>query len=307
MSQFAVQILGASSAAPAHGRNQTAQLLWVNGRQYLIDCGEGTQHQFFRLKIRPYRLNHIFISHLHGDHYLGLVGLLSTLHLQKRTHALTVYGPAGLEEIVQVNLKHSATELNYPVRFVVTNPEQPEELLKDDYLTVTSFPLSHRIPTTGFLFREHPKPHRIVKERLPENILLQEIAKFKQGLDVLHEDGTVKYAAADHTRPPKISRTYAYCSDTRYYPEVVPHIQGADLLYHEATFGKEMNDRAEVTFHSTTEQAASIAEQAGVKRLMIGHYSVRYRDLSPLLAEAQAVFPNTLLAQEGETVEIPEL
>lgn len=279
----------------------------MNGRQYLIDCGEGTQHQFFRFKIRPFRLNHIFISHLHGDHYLGLVGLLSTLHLQKREHELTVYGPKGLEEIVAVNLKYSETTLNFPITFIVTDPSQPQVILKDDRLTVTSFPLSHRVPTTGFLFKEHPKPYRIIKEKLPENILLQEIALFKQGKDVMHEDGSVKYAAADHTLNPKRSRQYAYCSDTRYLPEVVPHIADSDLLYHEATFGKEMASRAAETFHSTAEEAAKIAQQSGTKCLMIGHYSTRYRDLQPLLEEAQSVFPNTQLATEGEITEIPEL
>ncbi|HAA13188.1 MAG TPA: ribonuclease Z [Cytophagales bacterium] len=307
MSQFAVQVLGASSAAPAHGRNQSAQLLLVNGRQYLIDCGEGTQHQFFRFKIRPFRLNHIFISHLHGDHYLGLVGLLSTLHLQKREHELTVYGPEGLEEIVAVNLKYSETELNFPIRFVVTDHTAPQELLRDDRLTIRSFPLSHRVPTTGFVFKEHPKPYRIIKEKLPENILLQEIALFKQGKDVLHEDGSVKYAAAEHTLPPKRSRQFAYCSDTRYLPEIVPHLSDTDLLYHEATFGVEMAARAAETFHSTAQEAAQIATQSGVRRLMIGHYSTRYRDLQPLLEEAQAVFPETQLALEGEITEIPEL
>jgi len=244
---------------------------------------------------------------LHGDHYLGLVGLLSTLHLQKREHELTVYGPEGLEEIVAVNLKYSETELNFPIRFVVTDHTAPQELLRDDRLTIRSFPLSHRVPTTGFVFKEHPKPYRIIKEKLPENILLQEIALFKQGKDVLHEDGSVKYAAAEHTLPPKRSRQFAYCSDTRYLPEIVPHLSDTDLLYHEATFGVEMAARAAETFHSTAQEAAQIATQSGVRRLMIGHYSTRYRDLQPLLEEAQAVFPETQLALEGEITEIPEL
>ena len=307
LSQFAVQILGASSAAPAYGRNQSAQLFQVHGRQYLIDCGEGTQHQFFRYRIRPHRLKYIFISHLHGDHYLGLVGLLSTLHLQKREHELTVYGPAGLEEIVNVNLRYSETVLNYPVKFVVTNAQEAPGLIhEDDLVTVHTIPLSHRIPTTGFLFREHPKPYRIIKEKLPENILLQEIALFKQGLDVLHPDGSVKYPASEHTLPPKPSRTYAYCSDTRYLPELAEQLRGVDLLYHEATFMHDMAERARETFHTTATQAAQLARDAGVKKLMVGHYSTRYRELEPLLAEAQAVFPNTQLAIEGDTTDIPE-
>lgn len=307
MSQFAVQVLGASSAAPAHGRNQSSQLLLVNGRQYLIDCGEGTQHQFFKFRIRPHKLKHIFISHLHGDHYLGLVGFLSTLHLQKREHPITIYGPKGLEKIISVNLKYSETVLNFPIQYFITNPNRVETILEDDLLTVTSFPLSHRIPTTGFLFKEHPKPYRIHKEKLPENILLQEIARFKQGLDVLHEDGTVKYPAKEHTLPPKISRAYAYCSDTCYTPELAEVIANSDLLYHEATFTSEFAERAKETFHSTAAQAAAMAKHSQAKRLMIGHYSTRYKDLSPLLQEAQAVFPETKLAIEGEITEIPDL
>ena len=299
---FEVTILGANSAAPAHDRNQTAQFLSYHNQAYLIDCGEGAQMQLRKYKIKFSKINKIFISHLHGDHYLGLVGLLSTFHLLGRTTKLELYGPPGLIEIITTQLLHSNTHLNYYIDFKPTDPSTGlTKVTEDKYLEVYSFPLNHRVPCTGFLFKEKPKLRSLIKEKLPTGISIAEINRLRNGEDIYHTDGTIKYLNKDYTKPAKASRVYAYCSDTAYDPSIVTYIKGSDLLYHEATFMQEMVDRAHETLHSTTLEAAQIAQAAEVKRLIIGHYSIRYKDLDPLINECRTIFENSDLALEGHT------
>ena len=301
---FSLKILGSNSATPAYGRHHTSQFLTAGNQYFLIDCGEGSQVQMQKFRCPATRINHIMISHLHGDHYLGLMGLLFTMHLLGRTRDLHLYGQKGLDEIITIQLKYSDTRLNYNIRFHHINPQAEELIYEDHLIKVYSFPLKHRIPCCGFRFSEKPKMFRINKERIPDDISVSEIQTLKSGEDVLFENGKVKYAASELTLPPRKSRTYAYCSDTGYSEDVIPYIQGADLLYHEATFLNGREEWAHKTFHSTTGQAATIARKAGVEELLIGHYSARYKDLTPFLTEVSEVFPNSRLAIEGETIEI---
>jgi ribonuclease Z len=299
---FQLKILGSNSAAFAHNRHHTSQILTVQSEYFMIDCGEGTQIQLSRYKVKASKINHIFISHLHGDHYLGLMGLISTMHLRGRQNDLHIYGPKGLDEIITVQLKYSGMLLQFRLHFHLVNPEQSELLLDHEMITVKSIPLNHRIPCAGFLFQEKPKPWRINKDALPEDILLQHIVKLKKGEDVYDEDGTLLYKNEDYTFPPKKSRSYAFCSDTKYDERILEHIQGVDLLYHEATFMSDREKRAAETHHSTARQAATMAKKAKAEMLVIGHFSIRYKDITPLLTEAREVFKDTMLAIEGETI-----
>jgi ribonuclease Z len=302
---FTLKILGSNSAAPAYNRHPTSQLLHIEQEYFLIDCGEATQMQLNRYKIRFTRINHIFISHLHGDHYLGLVGLLSTMHLNKRTEDLYLYGPGGLVDILSLQFKYSDTRLNYRIHFRELT-QQRELIYQNDNLTVETIPLNHRIQCTGFLFREKPKKRRINKEVLPGNLSLQQIIALKKGADLYNQQGERIFRNEDLTLPPRKSRSYAYCSDTRYQECLVAQLQGVDLLYHESTFLDKEAERACETFHSTAAQAARIAAQAGVQKLLLGHFSSRYKDLSPFLEEARQYFPQSYLALEGEEFSIEE-
>lgn len=303
---FALKILGSNSAAPAHNRHQTAQLLTVGQHVFLIDCGEGTQMQLTKYKAKFHKIQHIFISHLHGDHYLGLMGLISTLHLQNRTADLHIYGPAGLADIITLQLKHSETVLNYKIIFKKLNTAVKEIIYEDESLTIETIPLNHRIGCSGFLFREKPKKRRIIKEKLPSGFSLANIVALKNGEDIYDENGELLFRNEEMTLPPKKSRAYAYCSDTKYEEKIIQQIAHVDLLYHESTFLSDREERAAQTYHSTARQAATIALKAQVGLLLLGHYSIRYKELQPLLDEAREVFPNAQLAIEGETIEIPD-
>jgi ribonuclease Z len=303
---FQVKILGSNSATPAHNRNQTAQLLIAENEYYLIDCGEGTQMQLIRYRVRFHKISCIFISHLHGDHYLGLMGLLLTMHLQGREHDLHVFGPAGLDEIITIQLKHSGTVLSYKIHFTALQPNATGIIFESRLLTVHTVPLVHRIACTGFVFSEKPKSRRFNKAKLQEDMSGDDITQLKQGKDIYTPEGALKYRCIDYTLPPRRSRSYAYCSDTRYEPAIIPLIRNVDVLYHESTFTQEFEARATATYHSTALQAAKIAKEANVSMLLLGHYSVRYKDLSPLLLEARQEFYNSRLAVEGETIDIGE-
>ena len=303
---FQLKILGNNSAIPAHDRNQTSQLLQLDSQYVLIDCGEGTQVQLSRQNIKLGRIKTILISHLHGDHYFGLIGLISTMHLFHRKHKLKIYAPPALEKILELQLKASETTLSFPLQFIPLTHEGLKEIHKEDQFTIRAFPLEHGIDCYGFLIKENPKQHRINKDKLPEGILIQEIVKLKQGQDIFKEDGTLKYALKEFTFPPRPSRSYAYCSDTRYNEEIIPFVKCVDLLYHEATFSDEMEDRAALTHHSTATQAASIAKKAKVGKLLLGHYSTRYKDPLPLQDEARKLFQETYLTHEGETIRLEE-
>ena len=303
---FELKILGANSAKPAYNRNQTSQLLTVQNEWFLIDCGEGTQLQLNHYKIKISRIKHILISHLHGDHFFGLIGLISTMHLQRRATELNLYGPPGLAEIITMQLKVSGTVLSYPLNFKEINPDKACCVFENDKLTIQTIPLKHRIPCAGFLFREEIKPRRIIKEKIQKEFSLIDMVSLKNGKDIVDENGGIIFKNEDYTLPPRKSRSYAYCSDTLYHEGIVHQIRGVDLLYHEATFLSDREQRAKETFHATARQAALIAKKADVGQLLIGHYSSRYKDITPFRTEAREVFDNTILAIEGETIYIED-
>ncbi len=298
---FALTILGAGSATPTLRLHPTAQLLTVGTDYMLIDCGEGTQLRLIEQKIRAGRLRYIFISHLHGDHYFGLAPLLSTLNLSGRTEDLFLFGPRGLDEVLTTIFRVANAKLGYNLHFQAVDPATPTQLLDHPLVTVTSIPLQHRIDCTGYLFREKPlKPH-LLRHKLPADVPVAYLKALKNGQDVLDENGAILFAAADYTVPGAMPRSYAFCSDTRYVPDLAPQLRGVSLLYHEATFLDDLAGRAAEVYHSTARQAATLAASAGVGRLLVGHFSSRYKELEPFLAETRSVFPETDLAVEGET------
>ncbi|TGE27917.1 ribonuclease Z [Hymenobacter metallicola] len=304
--EFELKILGSASATPFLNRHHTAQVLTVGNQSYLIDCGEGTQRRLVEYKVRHQRLHTIFISHLHGDHFFGLFGLLSTMHLQGRTEPVQLFGPAGLDEVLTTQFRHSHTQLSFDLQFTAVDPEQHALVYEDRLLTVHTLPMRHRIPCCGYLFREKPKRRHLDKARLPEGLSPAQLSRLAQGNDVVDEHGTVLVSNQAVTTAPNHSRSYAYCSDTLYTESLVPLVHDVDLLYHEATFLDDMRERAATTHHSTARQAGLFAQKARARRLLIGHFSSRYRDLEPLLREAQTVFEPVELATEGKTVSIPE-
>ena len=301
MQNFELTILGCRSATPTSSRNPTAQLLNIAERFFLIDCGEATQIQLRKFKLKFQRINHIFISHLHGDHYLGLIGLLSSMHLLGRTVDLNLYCPPELEEIIDVQFKHSQTYLRFKINYHPHKYIANDLIFEDNKVEVRTILLNHRIPCCGFLFTEKPLVANISKEILQKyHIPVEQILAIKGGADFITSEGELipnSQLVTNKLKP----RSYAYCSDTCYDERIIEFIKGVDLLYHEATFLNEMLPRAKETFHSTALQAATIAQKAEVHQLMIGHYSARYRDLQPLLDEAQTVFSNTVLSIEGKS------
>jgi ribonuclease Z len=302
--KFEVTILGSSSSTPIYNRNPSAQLLNVNEKFMLIDCGEATQNQLLHFGLKASRIDQIFISHLHGDHYLGLVGLLSSLHLNGRTKPMYIFGPADLIEIIDLQFKLSQTILKYPIKFRATNSENPEIIFESWDVHVETFPLDHRISCTGFKFTEKQRLRKIIKDKIEElSIPTDFIPLIKKGHSFTDKKGIVHTAEELTTEvgPPKV---YAYCSDTICNWKYLDSIANADLLYHEATFMNDMISRAEETFHTTALQAGQVALKAKVKKLLIGHFSARYRDLEPLLEEAKSIFKETSLAIEGKTFEI---
>jgi len=301
---FELTVLGCSSATPTSQRNPTAQFLSIHDRYFLIDCGEGTQIQLRKFKLKFSRINHIFISHLHGDHYFGLIGFLSSLHLLNRTNELHIYCPEPLQKIIEIQLNYSETILRYPVQYHFLDPEKKQLIFEDEKLTIETLLLKHRIPCWGFVFREKPALLSLRKDKIElYNISPLELPKIKRGEDyTTPENKLIKNK--ELTYPPHEPRTYAYCSDTSYDESLIPFIKEADLLYHEATFMFDMQTRAKETYHSTTVEAATIAKKSKVKQLIIGHFSARYKDLTPLLEESTKIFENTLLAEEGKTYKI---
>lgn len=302
--RFDVTILGSSSATPIFNRNPTSQLVNFNEKLFLIDCGEGTQQQMLRFGIKAPKIDHIFISHLHGDHYLGLVGLLSSLHLNGRTKPMHLYASPALQEIIEIQFKYSQTNIRYPIVFHATHDKHSEVIYEDSELTVETIILSHRIPCTGFKFLEKRRLPKINREKIDRyQIPVDYIPLIKKGYSYTDKNGRV-YLSEELTTPADEPRSYAYCSDTICNWEYLPKIEDVDLLYHEATFLHDMLDRAEETFHTTALQAAQVALKARAKKLLIGHFSARYRELYPLKDEARTIFPNTELAIEGQTFEV---
>lgn len=302
--EFEVTILGNTSSIPVHGRNHTSQLVKLGNELMLIDCGEGTQMQLRRFRLKYSKINYIFISHLHGDHYLGLIGLLSSFHLARRSNPLTIFGPKGLDEIISTHFRWSNTQLTYSIDFHITTDDGLNLLVNTPQLMVYSFPLRHRLPTTGFLIKEKAGLRNLIKSKLEaEKLPLEAIQSLRKGMDYIGVDGSF-YPVREYCYPQEATRTYAYCSDTIYWPELKEYIAGVDLLYHESTFLDAEKERAELTMHSTAGQAASIAATSSVKKLILGHFSSRYKDLNPMLEEAKPIFENVELSVEGETYQL---
>jgi len=296
---FSFTILGSSSALPTSTRFPSAHVLNVHERFFLIDCGEGTQMQMRKFKIKFGKINHIFISHLHGDHTLGLFGLISTLVLLDRKSKLTIYAPPQLDQIVNNHLKAFDITLPFTLQFITLNCTSSERIYEDKILFVETIPLKHRVPTCGFLFKEKPRLRNIRKEMIEKyKIPIRKMQDLKEGADLTLESGEV-IPNDQLTLQPDPPRSFAYCSDTLYTKGILTKIKGVDLLYHEATFMHEMVDQARDNFHSTGYQAAMLAKQAGAGKLILGHFSARYKDLNPLLQEARMVFENTFLAEDG--------
>jgi len=299
--KFEVTILGSSSATPIYNRNPTSQALNINERLYLIDCAEGTQQQMLHFGIKASRIDYIFISHLHGDHYLGLVGLLSSLHLNGRTKPLTIFAPAPLKEIINLQLKYSETELQYTIDYIDTQPDKAKVILDNQDITVETIPLDHRIACTGFLFKQKRRNRKLIKERIEElNIPVEYYTAIKKGADYTAPKGAI-YKNDTLTLAPEEPRSYAFCSDTLYNEMYFKQISNVSLLYHESTFLNDMLERAQSTFHTTALQAAQVALKTGAHKLLLGHFSARYKTLNEILEEAQTVFPEAELAIEGRT------
>lgn len=301
---FEVTILGNTSSIPVHGRNHTAQVIRFGQECLLVDCGEGTQIQLRKFRIKSSKISHIFISHLHGDHYLGLMGLLSSYALSKRTKPLTIFGPKGLDEIITTQFRWSNTKLTYTLTFLETNSEGLNLLLDHPRFTVHSFPLTHRLPTTGFLISEKPGLRNLIKEKLQEKqIPLEAIQSLRNGRDFSDKNGDF-YSIKEYTYPLLPLRSYAFCSDTCFEPRLTNYLKRPTLLYHESTFMEADLERAKITFHSTAKQAAEIATLLNAHQLLLGHFSSRYVDLEEMLGEAKTVFENTELSEEGKTYSI---
>ncbi len=301
---ISVTILGASSAKPTVSGHPSAQIVNCNEQYYLVDAGEGVQQQMFRLGINPLRLRAVFISHLHGDHVFGLFPLLSTLGLYGRKTPLTVFAPRPFGEILECHLRYFDKELPYEVQWVEVDTTKHQIIFENRTLEVWSIPLRHRVPTSGYLFREKPLPRNVDKFAIKRwSLSVKQIVAAKEGADITLDDGTIlpneRITFVAH--PPQ---SYAYCSDTNRSGAVAKYVAGVDMLYHEATYAAEQKREAKERGHATTEDAAKTALMAGVKRLLIGHFSSRYKDKEPLLTEARAIFPETYIAHEGETYKI---
>lgn len=296
-------ILGCHSATPHADKSPTAQLLSTNRHHFLIDCGEGTQVLLRKAKVKFTHIKHIFISHLHGDHFYGLPGLISTFRLLGREAPLHIYGPVGIREAVTLLLKLSDSWTNYPLHFHELSEKEPVCLFSDGEMEVHTIPLKHRVYTNGFLFRETPKERKINPEAVKKlRIDQSQMRNLKQGKDVVNTDGE-SISNTQLTHDPKPSKAYAFCSDTAYHPEMTRQIQGVDVLYHEATFLDDNLELAKKTDHSTAKQAAQIAKDANVNCLILGHYSSRYKNLELFQTEAAEIFPNVELAYDGYSLE----
>ena len=305
MTKFSVLILGSASASPTINRNPSAQLVNINEQYYLVDCGEGTQLRLREHKIKFQRLHHIFISHLHGDHYLGLLGLLQTMHLLGRTLPLNVYGPKQLKEIIDMHLSYSHSTLKYSLIFHETQTNESVVLFENDQITVSTILLDHRIPCTGFLFKEKTKPRIInVDEVKKQGVPKYALNKLKNGEDFCFPETGKIIKNGMLTFHPEPSFSYAYCSDTKFNERIIAQIKDVDVLYHEATFLEIDSKRATTTYHSTAKQAAEVAQKANAKLLIIGHFSNRYKDLNELLIESKSIFENTVLGLENLIVEV---
>ncbi|SEH65555.1 ribonuclease Z [Paenimyroides aquimaris] len=295
-----LNILGCYSATPRTITNPTSQVLEINNQMYLIDCGEGTQVQLRKHKIKFSRINQIFISHLHGDHFFGLIGLISTFSLLNRPNDLHIYGPKGIKEIILLQIKLSKSYTKYNLFFHELESTESELIFEDDKVEVHTIPLKHRVYANGFLFKEKPGLRRInIDAAQEQNIEVCYFNKLKQGSDLQREDGTI-IKNETVTFDPQPIQSYAFCSDTVYNEEIIPLIKEVDVLYHESTFLERDIEKCIPTGHSTAMQAAEIAKKAHVKNLILGHYSTRYPEIELFKKEAETVFQPVLLADDGK-------
>jgi len=298
-------ILGCHSATPRVNAHPTSQYLEINNNHFLIDCGEGTQRQMRKYKVGFSKINHIFISHLHGDHFYGLVGLLSTYGILSREKDLHVYGPKGIKEVTLLQLKVSKSHAKYPIIFHELSSKESELIFEDEKVLVRTIPLNHRVYTNGYLFTEKEKPRKLNMLNISgyQEIDKADYLNIKAGKDIVLSTGEIISNSELTIDPPK-AKSYAFCSDTSYKPDIIPIIENSDLLYHEATFLSDREDLARKTKHSTSIQAAQIAKDSNVKKLIIGHYSGRYKEISSFKKEAETVFKNVELAEPGKVFSV---
>ncbi len=304
---FQVQILGTSSAIPTQSRLPSAQVVTINDRHHLVDCGEGTQMQLLKYKVKLARLDAIFISHLHGDHVLGLPGLLNTLSMYERNFPMRLYAPASLENVLELIFDQTHSHLNYELEFIPTEDFNPGDIIyQTERYRVKLLPLEHKVFCRGFHFEEiNKRPKFDFYKAKALDVPNSYFSLLKQGNSILLEDGRT-ITPDDVLKSPEPPLSFAYCSDTCYHEELIDYIRHTRLLYHEATFLHNLKHRAQATCHSTALEAGTIAKQAEVNQLLLGHYSARYRDLQPLLDEARSVFPDTSLAREGHVFRVKD-
>lgn len=304
MEPFKVHILGCGSALPTLRHNPSSQVVEIRGKFFMVDCGEGTQTQLRRSKIKFTKINAVFISHAHGDHCFGLIGMISTFGMLGRTAPLNVYAPAGLREIMKKQIEYFCNGFEYEVIFHDVDTSANKIIYEDRSLSVETVPLSHRMPCSGYIFREKPTLPHILRDMADYyNVPVSQFNNIKNGADWIDNEGNIiPYTRL--TKPSEPARSYAYCSDTRYMPELHEYLKGVNVLYHESTYLNEDEGMARQFFHSTASQAAQVASDAGVNTLVLGHYSARYNDESILLSEAKEIFPNSILSDEGLTIDI---
>ncbi|NQU32493.1 MAG: ribonuclease Z [Bacteroidetes bacterium] len=298
-SNFSITILGNSAAIPTKNSHLSSQVVVNHNNYYLIDCGEGTQLQLIRYKIKYHKIDNIFISHLHGDHFFGLIGLLSTYHLLGREKPLNIYGPPALKLLIEMQLKVVQTKLKYELLFHELDNDNYNPIFENKDISVYSFPLVHRVPTWGFKFEQKQKKLNIKKSFVELfNPSIEEILNIKNGENFVCKDGAI-IPNNEITTPPQQPLSYAYCSDTRYDISIMKYIIDVSVLYHEATFDSSMQDKAHEKFHSTARDAANMAKNANATKLILGHFSARNKELTSLLAEACVIFENTIISEEG--------
>lgn len=304
MEPFKIHILGCGSALPTLRHNPSSQVVEVRGKMFMVDCGEGTQLQLRRVKVRFTKVSAVFISHLHGDHCFGLIGMISTFGMLGRTAALHIYAYKDLNDILQRQIEYFCNGLEYDIVFHAIDPTKHAVVYEDKSVSVETVPLAHRVPCCGFIFRERPTLPHIRRDMIDcYEVPLSQINNIKNGADWTTPDGLL-IPNSRLTVPADRPRSYAYCSDTKYSPALAEAVRGVDLLYHEATYDSSNEARAKLYHHSTAAQAATVARDAGARRLVIGHFSARYDEEKTLLAEAKAVFPDTVLANEGEVFDV---
>lgn len=297
-------ILGCYAATPRTFTNPTSQVLEINNELFLIDCGEGTQVELRRNKVKFGRIKYVFISHLHGDHFYGLIGLISTFMLLKRENELHIYGPKGIKEIITLQLKLSKSWTSYPLYFHELQSLSPEMILETKKVTVETIPLNHRVYTNGFLFREKPGDRKLLMEEVEKyDIDVAYYRGIKKGKDAILEDGTI-IPNEKLTSSPDPVKSYAYCSDTAYFPQMVPQLKNVTAMYHESTFLEQHAYLAAPTKHSTAREAAAIAREAAVSTLILGHYSTRYNSIEVFKQEAEEIFPNVILSDDGKLIDL---